>query len=164
MLINNFDPVALSIFSFEIRWYSLSYIFGIIFGWLYCVRFLIKEEYIKNIFENFISSLIIGIIVGGRLGYVIFYNLSFYINNPLEIFKIWNGGMSFHGAVIGIIIASIYFSNKAKINKYILLDLISVSAPIGIFLGRISNYINSELYGKTTNFIFCKIFKNRQSQ
>ncbi len=154
MLINNFDPVALSIFSFEIRWYSLSYIFGIIFGWLYCVRFLIKEEYIKNIFENFISSLIIGIIVGGRLGYVIFYNLSFYINNPLEIFKIWNGGMSFHGAVIGIIIASIYFSNKAKINKYILLDLISVSAPIGIFLGRISNYINSELYGKTTNFIF----------
>ena len=150
MLINNFDPVALSIFSFEIRWYSLSYIFGIIFGWLYCVRFLIKEEYIKNIFENFISSLIIGIIVGGRLGYVIFYNLSFYINNPLEIFKIWNGGMSFHGGLLGTILSTYIFCRLKNINSFIFLDLISLSAPIGIFLGRISNFINSELYGRVT--------------
>ena len=133
MFINNFDPVALSIFSLEIRWYSLAYIFGIIFGWIYCKK-LIKDENILNLFDNYITYLIVGIILGGRLGYVVFYNLNFYINNPFEILMIWNGGMSFHGALIGIIISSYLFSKKNRQQIFFFLDLVAISSPIGIFL------------------------------
>ena len=150
MFINDFDPVAFNIFSIEIRWYSLSYIFGIIFGWLYCKKKLINNDSIQKLFDDYIFYLIIGIILGGRLGYVIIYNLSYYFSHPFEIFMIWQGGMSFHGAVIGIIITTYIFSVKNKINTFYFLDLVSLSAPIGIFLGRISNFINSELYGKET--------------
>mgnify|MGYP003314746597 CR=1 FL=1 len=90
-------------------------------------------------------------ILGGRLGYVIFYNLGYYSKNILEIFMIWEGGMSFHGGLIGVIIATYFFSKKNKINPFLFLDLLALSAPIGIFLGRISNFINSELYGRETS-------------
>ena len=146
MFINNFDPVAFQIFSFEIRWYSLAYIFGIIFGWLYCKKKLIKDEKLLNLFDDLITYIIIGIILGGRLGYVIFYNLEYYLDNFSEILMIWNGGMSFHGGLIGVIIAVFFYSKKHKINAFIFLDLISLVAPIGIFFGRLSNFINSELY------------------
>ena len=151
MFINNFDPVAFQIFSFEIRWYSLAYIFGIIFGWLYYKKKLIKNEKLLNLFDDLITYLIIGIILGGRLGYVIFYNLEYYLDNFFEILMIWNGGMSFHGGLIGVILATAIFSKKHKINSYIFLDLISLAAPIGIFFGRIANFINSELYGRETD-------------
>ena len=151
MFINNFDPVAFYLFSLEIRWYSLSYIFGIILAWIYCKKFLIREEKILNLFHDLISHIIIGVILGGRLGYVIFYNLDYYLNNILEILIIWKGGMSFHGGLAGVIIATYIFSKKNKINTFLFLDLISISAPIGIFLGRISNFINSELYGRETD-------------
>ena len=151
MFINNFDPVAFQIFSFEIRWYSLAYIFGIIFGWLYCKKNLIKDKKLLNLFDDLITYLIIGIILGGRLGYVIFYNLEYYLNNFFEILMIWNGGMSFHGGLIGVILATVLFSKKHKINSYIFLDLIALVAPIGLFLGRIANFINSELYGRETD-------------
>ena len=151
MFINNFDPVAFQIFSFEIRWYSLAYIFGIIFGWLYCKKNLIKDKKLLNLFDDLITYLIIGIILGGRLGYVIFYNLKYYLDNFSEILMIWNGGMSFHGGLIGIILATAIFSKKHKINSYIFLDLIALVAPIGLFLGRIANFINSELYGRETD-------------
>ena len=154
MFINNFDPVALEFFSFEIRWYSLSYIFGIILAWIYCKKFLIKDEKILNLFDDFISYVIIGLILGGRLGYIIFYNLSYYSKNILEIFMIWNGGMSFHGGLLGVIFATYIFSKKNNIKVFLFLDLISMSAPIGIFLGRISNFINSELYGRETDIIW----------
>ena len=154
MFINNFDPVAFQIFSFEIRWYSLAYIFGIIFGWLYCKKKLIKDEKLLNLFDDFITYLIIGIILGGRLGYIIFYNLEYYLDNFFEILMIWNGGMSFHGGVIGVILATIIFSKKHKINSYIFLDLIALVAPIGLFLGRIANFINSELYGRETDIFW----------
>ena len=152
MFINNFDPVAFTIFSFEIRWYSMAYIFGIIIGWFYCVNFLINDDEMKKKFEDFISFLIIGIILGGRIGYICFYNPSYYFENPIETIKVWKGGMSFHGAVIGILLASYVFSKNNKVNNFKLLDLISAASPIGIFFGRISNFINSELYGKTTDF------------
>ena len=158
MFINNFDPVAIQIFSLEIRWYSLSYIFGILFAWIYCKKILIDEKKITNLFDDLISYLIVGIIIGGRLGYVLFYNLKYYLNNLIEIPMIWQGGMSFHGGLLGIIVATIIFSKKHNVDKYIFLDLISVSAPIGIFLGRISNFINSELYGKETNVPWSVIF------
>ena len=148
MFINNFDPVAFQIFSFEIRWYSLAYIFGIIFGWLYCKKNLIKDKKLLNLFDDLITYLIIGIILGGRLGYIIFYNLEYYLDNFFEILMIWNGGMSFHGGLIGVILATAIFSKKHKINSYIFLDLIALVAPIGLFLGRIANFINSELYGR----------------
>ena len=152
MFINNFDPVAFTIFSFEIRWYSMAYIFGIIIGWFYCFNFLINDDEMKKKFEDFISFLIIGIILGGRIGYICFYNPSYYFENPIETIKIWKGGMSFHGAVIGILLASYIFTKNNKVNNFKLLDLISAASPIGIFFGRISNFINSELYGKTTDF------------
>ena len=158
MFINNFSPIAIQIFSIEIRWYSLAYIFGIIFGWIYCKKILIRNNDTSKLFDDLISFLIIGIILGGRLGYILFYNLEYYIINYIEILMIWKGGMSFHGGVIGVFIATIIFSKKHKVNKYIFLDLISASAPIGIFLGRISNFINSELYGRQTDIIWSVIF------
>ena len=150
MFINNFDPVAFQLFSFEIRWYSLSYIFGILFGWLYCKKLLINSREHSELFDDLITYIILGIILGGRLGYVLFYNPIYFINNFSEIFMIWNGGMSFHGGLLGTILSTYIFCKLKNINSFIFLDLISLSAPIGIFLGRISNFINSELYGRVT--------------
>jgi phosphatidylglycerol:prolipoprotein diacylglycerol transferase len=150
MFINNFDPVAFQIMSFEIRWYSLAYILGIIIGWILCKKIFIKDLDINQRFDDFISYLIIGIIIGGRLGYVLFYNFNYYINNIVDIFKIWQGGMSFHGGLLGIIVASILFAKKNNQDTFIYTDLVSLVAPIGIFFGRFANFINSELYGKVT--------------
>ena len=150
MFINNFDPVAFQILSFEIRWYSLAYIAGIIIGWLLCKKIFIKNSNVNKKFDDYLTFLIIGIIIGGRLGYVIFYNFNFYANNLLDILKIWEGGMSFHGGLIGIIIASILFARKNGQDYFLYLDQVSLVAPIGIFFGRLSNFINSELYGIPT--------------
>ena len=158
MFINNFDPVAIQFFSIEIRWYSLAYIFGILLGWLYCKKLLFQDKNTSKLFDDLISYLIIGIILGGRLGYVIFYNAEYYLNNFFEILMIWQGGMSFHGGLIGVIIATIIFCKKHNTNKFVFLDLISASAPIGIFFGRIANFINSELYGKETDILWSVIF------
>ena len=152
MFINNFDPVAFQILSLEIRWYSLAYIFGILLGWIYCKKKLIKDRHIINLFDDFITYIIIGIILGGRLGYALFYNLGHYLENPVEILMVWNGGMSFHGGLIGVVIASKLFSKKHELNQFIFLDLVALSAPIGIFFGRIANFINSELYGRAADF------------
>ena len=154
MFINNFDPVAFDFFSFQIRWYSIAYILGIILGWTYCKKILIKDTKILILFDDLIAYIIVGIIIGGRLGYVLFYNFKYYLENISEIFIIWNGGMSFHGGLIGTVLATFLFSQKHKINTYIFLDLISLVAPIGIFFGRIANFINSELYGKETDVLW----------
>ena len=150
MFINNFDPIAFQILSLEIRWYSLAYIIGIVLGWVYCKKKLIKQKHILDLFDDFITYLIIGVILGGRLGYALFYNLKYYLENPFEILMVWNGGMSFHGGLIGVIVVSYLFSSKHKVDKFIFLDLVSLSAPIGIFFGRIANFINSELIGRAT--------------
>jgi len=151
MFINNFDPVAIEIFSLEIRWYSLAYIVGILFGWFVAKKIFIKNQDINKKFDDYITYLIIGIILGGRIGYILFYNLEFYSNNLIDIFKIWNGGMSFHGGLIGVIIASIIFGKLNNQNPFLYMDIVALVAPIGIFFGRISNFINSELYGKVTD-------------
>ena len=151
MFINNFDPVAFQILSLEIRWYSLAYIMGIILGWTYCKKKLITDQHILGLFDDFITYAVIGIILGGRLGYAIFYNLKYYLENPLEIMMIWNGGMSFHGGLIGVILATQLFAKKYKVNQFIFLDLVALSAPIGIFFGRIANFINSELIGRAAD-------------
>ena len=150
MFINNFDPVAIEIFSFEIRWYSLAYIIGILLGWYLAKKVIVNND-IKDKFDDYITYVIIGLILGGRLGYVLFYNVNYYLDNFFDIFKIWQGGMSFHGAVIGIIIASIIFLKKNNDNIFEYLDIIALVSPIGIFFGRIANFINSELYGHETS-------------
>ena len=119
MFINNFDPVAFQLFSFEIRWYSLSYIFGILFGWLYCKKLLINSREHSELFDDLITYIILGIILGGRLGYVLFYNPIYFINNFSEIFMIWNGGMSFHGGLLGTILSTYIFCRLKNINSFI---------------------------------------------
>jgi len=151
MFTNNFDPVAFQIFSLEIRWYSLAYIVGILLGWAYCKKKLIRTDKLLNLFDDFITFLIVGIILGGRFGYALFYNLGYYLENPIEILMVWNGGMSFHGGLIGVVLATLFYSKKNKINQFIFLDLVALSAPIGIFFGRVANFINSELYGRATD-------------
>jgi phosphatidylglycerol:prolipoprotein diacylglycerol transferase len=158
MFINNFDPVAFQIMSFEIRWYSLAYIFGIIIGWLLCKKIFIKDIKINEKFDDYLTYSILGIIIGGRLGYILFYNFNYYLNNFFDIFKIWHGGMSFHGGLLGIIIASILFAKKNNQNPFIYMDLVSLVAPIGIFFGRLANFINSELYGTVSNVPWSVIF------
>ena len=150
MFINNFDPVAFQIFSFEIRWYSLAYIIGILLGWVLSKKIFIKNFEINKKFDDYISYLIIGIILGGRLGYIVFYNFNYYLNNILDIFKIWEGGMSFHGGLIGVICASIVFAKKNKQDYFLYTDVVALAAPIGIFFGRLANFVNSELYGSPT--------------
>ena len=158
MFINNFDPVAVQIFSIDIKWYSLAYIVGILLGWILSKKIFISDQNIKEKFDDFITYIILGIIVGGRLGYVFFYNFSYYSDNLLDVIKIWQGGMSFHGGLIGIIFSMFFFSKVKNINFFQLSDLICLAAPIGIFFGRLANFINIELYGKITTFPFAIIY------
>ncbi|MDC0356437.1 prolipoprotein diacylglyceryl transferase [Candidatus Pelagibacter sp.] len=158
MFINNFDPVAFQIISFEIRWYSLAYIAGIIIGWMLCKKIFIRKSDVNEKFDDYVTYLVIGIIIGGRLGYIIFYNFNYYINNFFDIFKVWEGGMSFHGGLIGIIVASILFSKKNNQDSFLYMDLVSLVAPIGIFFGRLANFINSELYGTPTDIPWAVTF------
>ena len=158
MFINNFDPVAIQIFSVEIRWYSLAYIVGILLGWALGKKIFISNTNLKEKFDDYITYVILGIIVGGRLGYVFFYNFNYYSNNLLDILKVWQGGMSFHGGLLGVIIASILFSKKNNQNSFEYLDVVSIVAPIGIFFGRIANFINSELYGVETKIFWAVKF------
>ena len=156
-MVHNFNPVLIDLGIIKIHWYSLAYVFGILIGWWYGRLIITKkihgsdqEIYLKN-FDDLISYIIIGVIVGGRLGYVIFYNLTFFLNQPIEIFKLWEGGMSFHGGLIGVILSTYIFSKVKKLDYKIYFDIICCAAPIGIFLGRIANFINSELYGTPTD-------------
>jgi phosphatidylglycerol---prolipoprotein diacylglyceryl transferase len=150
MFINNFDPVAIQIFSVEIRWYSLAYITGILIGWILSKKIFILDPKLNEKFDDYITYLILAIIIGGRLGYVFFYNFEYYSSNLIDILKIWEGGMSFHGGLIGIIFASIWFAKRNNHNPFKYLDIVALVAPIGIFFGRIANFINSELYGVET--------------
>ena len=160
MLINNLNPVAFEIFFIKIHWYSLAYIFGIICGWIYIKKILIKNNIHKIYIDDLITYLIIGIIIGGRLGYVLIYNLKFYLKNPSEIIMIWQGGMSFHGGLIGIIIATVIFCKKNNLEKYIFFDFIAVAAPIGIFFDNIPRH-PSQLYEAIFEGIFLFIIMNK---
>ena len=151
MFINNFDPVAFQIFSIEIRWYSLAYVIGIFLGWYLNKKIFIENTEIREKFDDYITYLIVGVIIGGRIGYILFYNPIYYSNNLIDVFKIWQGGMSFHGGLLGVIMASIVYARKNNQNPFCYLDLVSIVAPVGIFFGRIANFINSELYGIETN-------------
>ena len=116
MFVNNLDPVAFEFLSFQIRWYSLAYIFGFLIGWFYIKNFLTKDLREKTLVDDFITYLILGVIIGGRLGYVIFYNFFYYLSHPFEIFFIWQGGMSFHGGLLGVCLATYIFTQKYNLN------------------------------------------------
>ena len=165
MFTHNLDPILINLGFISLRWYSLAYIFGILIGWWYGKKIIKKFKnkygnFLADDFDDLITYLIFGIVIGGRLGYVIFYNLNYYIENPLDIIKIWQGGMSFHGALIGIIIGTFFFSYRRDKNALFFLDIIACVSPIGIFFGRIANFINGELVGKISSMPWSVIFPN----
>ena len=166
MYTHNLDPVLFDFGFLVIRWYSLAYIFGILIGWWLGKRIILKRFQNLNFnfdikeFDNLITYIIIFMLLGGRIGYVLFYNFGYYLSNPFDILKIWEGGMSFHGALIGIILGTYWFSIKKIVSTFFLLDIVSFVAPIGIFFGRIANFINGELVGKTTDVFWGVIFPN----
>ena len=153
-----FDPVAISLGPIAIRWYALAYIGGIALGWIYA-RALIKSEKLWGgpapislvQMDDFILWVTLGIIVGGRTGYVLFYNLPFFIEHPAAIFKLWEGGMSFHGGFLGCVVAVIWFARRNGIPILSLGDVVTAVGPIGLFLGRLANFINSELWGRVAD-------------
>jgi phosphatidylglycerol---prolipoprotein diacylglyceryl transferase len=153
-----FDPVAIWLGPFAIRWYALAYITGIVLGWLYA-RALLKNERLWGgaapislpQLDDFILWVTIGIILGGRTGYVLFYNLPFFIEHPIEIFELWNGGMSFHGGFMGCVAAVILFCRVNNLPILSLGDVTTAAGPIGLFLGRIANFINGELWGRAAD-------------
>jgi phosphatidylglycerol:prolipoprotein diacylglycerol transferase len=154
------NPVVMSLGFIDIRWYSLAYIFAFILGSVIIKRLnsgsyrLISDHKI----DKFFIWAIIGVILGGRIGYVLFYQTNLFFTKPTYILEIWNGGMSFHGGLIGMILSIYLFSLKYKIQFFYLSDLVSLVAPIGLFLGRISNFINTELYGRVTDFPLAIIY------
>ena len=147
----SFDPIALRVGPLSITWYALSYIAGLLFSWKYSIYISRKFYSISTeVIDSFFNNAIIGVIIGGRLGYVLLYNFSYYSENFLEVFYIWKGGMSFHGGLLGVIIAQIITSKKFKVHFFIITDISSITVPFGFMLGRIANFINGELYGRIT--------------
>ena len=154
------DPVIFSFSFIEIRWYGMAYIVTFITG-SFLIKFLngkITSKLTNKLIDDFFIWSIIGVIFGGRIGYVFFYQIENLILNPIYLFYIWKGGMSFHGGLIGMILAIYFFSKKHNINFFHLSDLVSTVAPIGLFFGRIANFINTELYGRITDFPFAMIY------
>jgi len=162
-----FDPVLVHIGPLAVRWYALAYIFGILIGWAYA-RLLIRS---RNLwggktpmtvadFDDFVLWVTLGIILGGRTGYVLFYNLPHFALHPAEIVQLWNGGMSFHGGFAGCVIAVLLFGYKRGIPVLSLGDITCAVGPIGLFLGRIANFINGELWGRPADFAWAMVFPN----
>ncbi len=152
------SPVFISIGPLDIRYYSLAYIIGVLVGLFYIKQLNKKSKLIdtssknyKEFFSDILFYGVLGVVLGGRLGYVLFYNPLYYLANPFDILAVWTGGMSFHGGAIGVVFAMYLVSKKYKYSFIGLLDIIAPAVPIGLFLGRIANFINAELYGKATN-------------
>jgi phosphatidylglycerol:prolipoprotein diacylglycerol transferase len=162
----NIDPVAFSLGPFSVRWYALAYLAGIGLGALYGLSLLKRKSLWRDntppfdgaAFLDFAFWAVIGIVVGGRTGYVLFYNLPYYLGHPAEIVALWDGGMSFHGGLIGIIVAMILYARSRQADVLSALDLIAAVGPIGLFLGRLANFINGELYGAPTNMPWAVVF------
>jgi phosphatidylglycerol:prolipoprotein diacylglycerol transferase len=159
------NPVLISIGPFAVRWYALAYIVGIITGWFYARAIIASDRlwggrapFTVTDFDDFVIWITLGIILGGRIGYVLFYNLPHFAANPIEIFELWNGGMSFHGGVIGCILAVVLFAKQRAVPTLSLADVTAAVAPIGLFLGRLANFINGELWGRPTDVPWAMVF------
>ncbi|MGB0584897.1 MAG: prolipoprotein diacylglyceryl transferase [Candidatus Puniceispirillaceae bacterium] len=156
------DPVAINLGPLEIRWYALAYLAGIIIAMMLMNREARKSEtpFAVDDIARLTNNCVLGIIIGGRLGFVLFYNAEYYLSAPLEIFKVWNGGMSFHGGLLGVIAATILTVRKTKIPVFAISDLLACVSPIGLFFGRIANFINGELFGRITEHPIGMVFPN----
>jgi phosphatidylglycerol:prolipoprotein diacylglycerol transferase len=160
------DPVLIEIGPIAIRWYALAYIVGIFLGWWYA-KTLVRNQAIwgpagspmkPSDIDDFVVWCAVGIILGGRVGYVLFYDLPRFLENPLEIFALWHGGMSFHGGFLGTVLAMVIFARIRKIPTWSLIDVIAPSVTFGLFLGRLANFINGELYGRATDVSWAMVF------
>lgn len=160
------DPIAISLGPLDVRWYALAYIAGLLLGWV-LARELTRRDHLwagnrppaqGEELDDLLVHMAIGIIVGGRLGYVLFYNLPFYLDNPLDIPKVWHGGMSFHGGMLGAIVAMAVFAWRRERSLLPVIDLVAAVAPIGLFFGRIANFVNGELWGRVTDVPWGVIF------
>lgn len=160
MVFPDINPVIISFGPFAVSWYSLAYVVGILTGWFLAAKIVTKykTEITSKGLEDFITWLIIGIILGGRLGFVILYDPARYFSDPIKILKTMEGGMSFHGGFIGVVAAGILFCRKYKKNFFGLMDIVAVVAPIGLFLGRLANFVNAELYGRITTVSWGVVF------
>src|ERR1700745_4108762 len=161
----DFDPVLVHIGPFAIRWYALAYIDGILLGWVYGKAMLRSQRawggpapISPDQFDDFVLWVTLGIILGGRTGYVLFYNLPHFLEHPLEIVELWKGGMSFHGGFIGCVLAVVLFARRRKISILSLGDVTCATGTIGLFLGRIANFINGELWGRPTDVPWAMVF------
>jgi phosphatidylglycerol---prolipoprotein diacylglyceryl transferase len=166
-----FDPTLVKLGPFAIRWYALAYICGILLGWLYARRIIANESrwggpppFTITDYDDFVLWVTLGIILGGRIGYVLFYNLDFYLKQPLDMFKVWNGGMSFHGGFIGCVVAVTAFAWARGISLLSLGDITCAVGPIGLFLGRLANFVNGELWGRPSDVPWAMIFPHDPQQ
>jgi phosphatidylglycerol---prolipoprotein diacylglyceryl transferase len=165
-----FDPVLVSFGPFAIRWYALAYICGILLGWLYARAIIANERFwggpapfTVTDFDDFVLWVTLGIILGGRTGYVLFYNLDHFLEHPGEIVQVWKGGMSFHGGFLGCVLAVVLFAIKRHISILSLGDVTCAVGPIGLFLGRLANFVNGELWGRQTDVPWAMIFPSREA-
>jgi phosphatidylglycerol---prolipoprotein diacylglyceryl transferase len=156
------DPIAVAIGPFAVRWYALAYIVGLLIGWRYCIwlagappRLIERRD-----LDDFLVWATLGVVLGGRLGYVLFYNFSYYSQHPIEALYLWHGGMSFHGGALGVILAIVLFTRARAIPNVAFADLICAAVPIGLLFGRIANFINGELFGRITDVRWAMIFPN----
>ena len=154
------DPIAFTVFGLPIRWYALAYLAGFILGWRYALR-LARTGLAKptaDDMDEFLTWAVLGTILGGRLGYVFFYQPELFLKYPLEILKIWQGGMSFHGGMLGVIGAMLLFARRREIGFFAISNIVATVAPIGLFFGRIANFVNQELYGRPTELPWGIVF------
>lgn len=156
----NINPEIVRVGPFSVRWYGMMYLIGFLSSYL-LVRYQVRKKGLripKVVIDSLYTYIILGLLIGARLGYVLFYNLSVYLKNPLEIFAVWHGGMSFHGGLIGCIVSGFIFTRRYKLDFWQLSDLVIVTAPIGLGLGRLGNFINGELYGRVTDVPWAMVF------
>jgi phosphatidylglycerol---prolipoprotein diacylglyceryl transferase len=154
------EPEIFRIGPFALRWYAVAYIAGIVIGWRLALRVVDQPPRFmtRMAIDDFVAWATLGVILGGRLGYVIFYKPGYYLSHPLEILTLWHGGMSFHGGMLGVIGATLFFAWKRSINLLALGDVVALMAPIGLFFGRVANFINGELFGRPTDVGWAMIF------
>lgn len=156
------DPIAVQLGPLAVRWYALAYIAGIVLGWQYALR--LCREMPKLVtpqqMDDFIVWLTLGIILGGRVGYVLFYNPLYFLQNPAEILQLWRGGMSFHGGLGGVLLAMYLFARKRGIRFFALADVVAVCVPFGLFFGRLANFVNGELFGRKSDVAWAMVFPN----
>lgn len=156
------DPIIFQVGPFAIRWYALAYIAGLIIGWRLMMRFAREpgSKVSEKQVDDFLIWATLGVILGGRLGYILFYKPAYYFSHPSEIFMVWQGGMSFHGGALGVIIMMVLFTRAKNIPLLAFSDILTTVVPIGLFFGRIANFINGELYGRPTDVPWGVIFPN----